>query len=332
MAQTQPEPNSIEFSKSRFCPCTFEVNFPKTLVLERSPDAPRTKIKGPAPVLDGKVCQVWVWITNPNAAEWKVIEDNRTAAVKNNRIDEKGNRIALVIGIEPEEAEVRLDRRFLLEVVYGGTRHVTRTVDALKWEEKLDGGPKEGSLYCYFDCFDVNKGRSKEFRTQIYIIDKVQTAYTSERMSDMVMSRIRTMYECDEYTDLTLIAEGAEIKAHKLVMASQSTYWEKLIWPSLGVASNTHDIPDMRASTLAEVVRFSYTGKISDNLLPADALDLFRAASRFLMDGLIRVCERLLVSCIDENTVYEIFDISMTHGCTFISEKVCTYHVAQAML
>mmetsp|Transcript_8017 Transcript_8017/g.18731 ORF Transcript_8017/g.18731 Transcript_8017/m.18731 type:complete len:402 (-) Transcript_8017:191-1396(-) len=84
--------------------------------------------------------------------------------------------------------------------------------------------------------------------------------------------------------DVTLIAQGREIRAHKAVLAAQSEYLCKQF---VSGQIEVMEVPDMKFKVLKSLVRFMYFGGLqADDLTPDELLDLFLVAQDFQIHAL----------------------------------------------
>mmetsp|Transcript_35673 Transcript_35673/g.83483 ORF Transcript_35673/g.83483 Transcript_35673/m.83483 type:complete len:402 (+) Transcript_35673:93-1298(+) len=85
-------------------------------------------------------------------------------------------------------------------------------------------------------------------------------------------------------SDVTLVAQGREIRAHKAVLAAQSQYLCKQFSET---PTEVMEVPDMKYKVLRSLVRFMYFGGLqADDLTPDELLDLFLVAQDFAVHAL----------------------------------------------
>ena len=104
--------------------------------------------------------------------------------------------------------------------------------------------------------------------------DKVPCTDTSE--SDMepfvfneshhsvrLLAGLRHLQECNQLFDVTLIAEGQEFPAHRVVLASCSDYFHAMFTNGLKESSE-HSIllTGVTASAMEQLIHFAYTSKL----------------------------------------------------------------------
>ena len=114
-------------------------------------------------------------------------------------------------------------------------------------------------------------------------------SWDSSNRSDTLLQSIKV--NRDSYTDVKLVTEdGQMFRAHKLILASSSTYFHDLFQMSANfddIGQNSHilvALPDVQGNSLASVLSFIYDGHTQ--VLATD-IDLFtKTAKRFKVKGL----------------------------------------------
>lgn len=121
----------------------------------------------------------------------------------------------------------------------------------------------------------------------------------------------------DNYTDIALVLPNQIIRAHKIVLASHSQYFDGLIWANTNSSASTDDVGDHAShtqririesvdeKTLNAVLNFMYSGTLSDDLLRNvdNRGRLLRAANQFQMESLKCELSQRLESRIDIRNV-----------------------------
>lgn len=74
-----------------------------------------------------------------------------------------------------------------------------------------------------------------------------------------------TLYEDTEFTDVVLIANGEEFRAHKAVLANRSSVFRAMLTNDMIESKqNKIAVSDVEAKTLTELIRFIYTDSVAD--------------------------------------------------------------------
>ncbi|KAK5981655.1 Kelch like family member 20, partial [Trichostrongylus colubriformis] len=103
--------------------------------------------------------------------------------------------------------------------------------------------------------------------------------FESSSHNRLLLSQLSEFRDESQLCDVTLVAQGTRINAHRLVLAAASSYFKAMFTNDMA-ESRLHDIEmvDMDGSTLDSLVSFCYTGKIKINdvnvvsILPAACL------------------------------------------------------------
>lgn len=98
------------------------------------------------------------------------------------------------------------------------------------------------------------------------------------------------LFENGEHSDLVIIVEDKKLLAHKCILSTKSSVFAAMF--QLNMIEKTEkivEINDIRFEVMRELLRFFYIGKVGDikNL----ALDLYKAADKYNLDGLKDICE-----------------------------------------
>ena len=56
-----------------------------------------------------------------------------------------------------------------------------------------------------------------------------ETSVRSEGHVQLLFDTMRDLYQCQQLTDMTLVAEGQEFKVHMVVLAAYSTYFHSIL-------------------------------------------------------------------------------------------------------
>lgn len=105
-----------------------------------------------------------------------------------------------------------------------------------------------------------------------------------------MVSVMRNLFSSGLLTDVTLSCEGQVIHAHRLVLASVSTYFESIFQSPL-VSNQPNPVvilKDMKLSDLKAIIEFVYSGevRVQENQLES----LVKSAETLDISGLSRIC------------------------------------------
>ena len=117
----------------------------------------------------------------------------------------------------------------------------------------------------------------------------------------------------DLYTDVTIVTEGKEFKAHKVVLATQSPFFETRLekrWTE--EAGSQIDMQDVPAETMDMILTYMYTGKVEN--IEKMACELLPKAEEYQLEGLKAKCEEALSKTLTVETVIDILLMADTHN------------------
>ena len=117
----------------------------------------------------------------------------------------------------------------------------------------------------------------------------------------------------DRYTDVTIATEGKEFKAHKVVLATQSPFFETRLeqrWTKEG--GSRIDMQDVPAVTMDTILTYMYTGKVEN--IDEVACELLPKAEEYQLEGLKVNCEEALSKSLTAETVIDILLMADTHN------------------
>ncbi|XBI61023.1 hypothetical protein VPH35_041880 [Triticum aestivum] len=142
--------------------------------------------------------------------------------------------------------------------------------------------------------------------------------------------------------DVTFVVEEAEIRAHRLILAMQSSVFAaELLGDMRESATRRVVVDDMSASTFRAMIRFIYTDempikgkatikrgckeKCAARRRVDMALDLLVAADRYDLEKLRLMCEKILSESIDiASVIPTLMAVHGRHSCPGVTDKVAT--------
>ena len=124
----------------------------------------------------------------------------------------------------------------------------------------------------------------------------------------------------DYYTDVTLVTDGKQFKAHKVVLAIQSSVFEKHRAKDDG---NEIDMLDVPADTMDTILTYMYTGKVVN--IDKKAYDLLPRAVKYDMEGLKTMCEEALTKSLTAQTAIDVLLLANRHSAQNLKESCLTF-------
>ena len=155
-------------------------------------------------------------------------------------------------------------------------------------------------------------------------LEQINTSYLDDKGSLTVLCKINVVHHCEpihntarspeskikvtkfmekvfyherHYADVILVAETHEFKVHKHMLSACSDVFKSMFdQPMRESASNRVEIADVKANTLQAMIKFIYTGEMTNCELVAD---LTAVADKYNIQPLKAVCERELSRSLD---------------------------------
>jgi len=122
------------------------------------------------------------------------------------------------------------------------------------------------------------------------ITKKETTAIDQSPLNDL------DIYNNKEFSDDTLRCRNAIFECHKVFLATRSPVFKVMLDKNM---KNKIQIDDIKPEVMAELLKFIYSGKSSNNF-DKFATDLFIAADKYQIDSLKEHCQEKLISSIND--------------------------------
>ena len=132
----------------------------------------------------------------------------------------------------------------------------------------------------------------------------------------------------DRYTDVTVVTKEKEFKAHKVVLACQSAFFETCLeerWKKEG-NENQIDMLDVPGDIMEAILTYMYTGKVTD--IDNTAYDLLPRANKYQLEGLKSKCEETLIKTLSSESVIDILLMADVHNAQKLKES-CMLFIAK---
>ncbi|OXU27298.1 hypothetical protein TSAR_004459 [Trichomalopsis sarcophagae] len=118
--------------------------------------------------------------------------------------------------------------------------------------------------------------------TEIKLKEKEQEAAALSRLA--VLDAYENLIDDNQLSDVSLIAEGKAVKAHKCVLANSSKVFAAMFNAEMREKhENIVKITDIKYEVLVELIRFIYAGKV--NNIDTLAEELLTAADKYGLNG-----------------------------------------------
>ncbi|XP_065369163.1 protein roadkill-like [Calliphora vicina] len=155
------------------------------------------------------------------------------------------------------------------------------------------------TIFC--DIFDVGDCVNTSGQPSIEVADSKLSEDFSKLLDD------------EKFTDVTLVVDGHECRAHKAILAARSAVFAAMFEHEFEERkSNCVEITDIQPEVLWEMLRFIYTGKAPNiNKL---AKNLLIAADKYALERLSLMCEDVLSVNLNIETAAETLILADRHS------------------
>ncbi|XP_075050652.1 kelch-like protein 26 [Mixophyes fleayi] len=145
--------------------------------------------------------------------------------------------------------------------------------------------------------------------------------FMSDNFPEKLFERIGQFRSQRDLCDVTLEADGVLFPAHKVVLASASSYCKLLFANSK--ARDTIRLKNVRSKGLRNVLDFIYSNKLP--LCLANIEDTLKAAEVLLVREAVKLCFQFLEGSLNHETCLDILNIAMKHGLEELQQKASGY-------
>ncbi|XP_003428195.1 speckle-type POZ protein [Nasonia vitripennis] len=119
-----------------------------------------------------------------------------------------------------------------------------------------------------------------------------ETDNETEEKGDVV-DDYEALLSDDKFSDVSLVAEGKTLKAHKCILAKRSSVFATMFDTDMKEKQGQPvEIDDVKYDVLVELIRFIYSGRVNNIVAIVDQLAI--AAEKYALDGLKKMCERIM--------------------------------------
>lgn len=114
----------------------------------------------------------------------------------------------------------------------------------------------------------------------------------------LVENNLNVLQLNDNFTDIDVVSQNMSIRAHKVILAAHSAYFNSMMWLNNDTDRNRLDLPIIDHKTLAHVLNFIYTESIPTEVFDNETnySNLLKAATEFQLDWLkCEIAKRLSI-------------------------------------
>ncbi|GAB1599554.1 rabankyrin-5-like, partial, partial [Argonauta hians] len=108
-----------------------------------------------------------------------------------------------------------------------------------------------------------------------------------------LLKTVGELFNKEAYSDITILLQGGEIKAHKFIMKARSPHWG----PGVDISTASQlDLTDISQEVASALLKWVYTDDINIKTDEKFLLELLKVSARFQLDSLGTRCENALMS------------------------------------
>ena len=168
---------------------------------------------------------------------------------------------------------------------------------------------QDGNLTLAFEVTVYGKGKTVSGSKDNYFLPQ-------EERRKQLSDHFGQMLEDKDFSDVEIHCNGKVFSCHQSILAARSSVFRAMLQAEMREAQTKRiDIQDSRPEIVGEMLRFIYTGDISDENLTVMATDLLRVADMYELDFLRKMCEANLCSSLKvENSIEYLVLGDMYHA------------------
>lgn len=139
------------------------------------------------------------------------------------------------------------------------------------------------------------------------------------------------LFENGQCTDIVFKVSGEEIKAHKVILANKSKYFEVMFRSGLVEAqSDCIEVVEFKPNTIKAMLKYIYSSELEDESKDEDGKssfysNLLKAADKYQLDDLKKECEHILCTLISTENMEYLMSFALTHKVKNLQKKVAAF-------
>ena len=149
-------------------------------------------------------------------------------------------------------------------------------------------------------------------------------SYQNAYHQNTLMENLNELYEAQTLCDITLVAEGREIQAHKTIIAACSPYFASMFMSNLKESyQNVIELKNITFHSLKTLISFCYTGCLE---VPVEnTFDLLMAADMLQFSVIKESTSAFISSKVTPSNCIEISVFADVHNCKALKEYAQTF-------
>lgn len=157
--------------------------------------------------------------------------------------------------------------------------------------------------------FDMEEEEYADFEKLLQKID--EKCLPVQPQAERAFAEFAKFKMSGDYSDLTINLRGKEFKIHKIVLAAQSSVFQKLFAGEIGEKENPFgQVKNISEGSLEAFFDYFYTGKVEKSI---DALEMLSLAIEFDVSELKTICQSRVLTSLNKENVLEAFNLASRH-------------------
>ncbi|XP_046455347.1 speckle-type POZ protein B-like [Daphnia pulex] len=152
-----------------------------------------------------------------------------------------------------------------------------------------------------------------------------EAAYIPEKSfsnSDQLVAQLEELYDNMKFSDITVNVRGRRFQAHKNILATRSTVFAAMFeHPTKENLTHQVEIKDVDPAVFGEILRYIYTGRLSESTMRKMSAGILAAADKYLLEQLKMECETQLIHRMSAENCLELLLITDEHHPAFHLKK-----------
>ena len=151
--------------------------------------------------------------------------------------------------------------------------------------------------------------RYLKVKCEIIILGQISHSCGQTIEENGLSNDLKRLYDSGNDSDVKLIVDGHEFKAHKTILMARSEVFAKMFASGMNESqTNIIEITDIEPTIIDIMLRFIYTGKV-DQVKAEDWPLLMLAADKYQLNGLKRICVQYLYLNINNSNALKAFSL-----------------------
>ncbi|XP_046654672.1 speckle-type POZ protein-like [Daphnia pulicaria] len=140
--------------------------------------------------------------------------------------------------------------------------------------------------------------------------------------SGQLIAHLEELYETMKFSDFTINVRGRQFKAHKSILATRSQYFAAMFeHPTKENLTNQVEIEDVEPDVFQEILRYIYTGKVSESTMENMPAGILAVADKYLLEQLKSECETQIIHRMSAENCLELLLNTHEHHPAFYLRK-----------